>query len=67
MKRTIVQEGKKTVDGDTPPGAATPTTQEGDGDFSEKPQTVEVERRTTASDIEKGSNESEDRTVDVKH
>ena len=64
MKRTIVQEGKKTTDGETPSGAITPTTQEGDG---EPPQTVEEERRMTLSDIEKGSNESEDRTVDVRH
>jgi len=67
MKRTIVQEGKRTEDGETPPGAVTPATQEVDNEQSEKPRTVEEERRTTASDIEKGSHGSEDEAVDVKH
>jgi len=67
MKRTIVQEGKRTEDGETPSGAITPATQEVDNEQSEKPKTVEEERRTTASDLEKGSHESEGRTVDGKH
>ena len=67
MKRTIVQDGKKTEDGETPSGAITPATQEVDNELSEKPQTVQEERRTTASDLEKGSRESEDGIVDIKH
>ena len=67
MKRIIVQEGKRTEDGETPSGAITPATREVDNELSEKPQTVEEERRTTASDLEKGSHGDEDRTVDVKH
>jgi len=68
MKRTIVQEGKKTESGETPSsGAVTPTTQEVDNELSEKPQTVEEERRMSANDIEKRSHESEDGTVDGKH
>ena len=67
MKRTTVQDGKKTEDGETPSGAITPSTQEVDNELSEKPQTVEEERRTTASDLEKGSRESEDGTLDTKH
>ena len=67
MKRTIVQDGKKTEDGETPSGAITPVTQEADNELSEKPQTVKEERRATASDLEKGSRESEDWTVDMKN
>ena len=67
MKRTIVQEGKRTEDGETPSRAITPATQEVDNELSDNPQTVEQERRTIASDLEKGSNESEDGPVDVKH
>ena len=66
MKRTIVQDGKKTKDSQAPSGAITPTTQKVDNELSEKLQTVEEERRITASDFEKGSRESEDGTVDVK-
>ena len=60
MMRTIVQDGKKTKDRQAPSGAITPTTQKVDNELSEKLQTVEEERRITASDFEKGSRESED-------
>jgi len=62
MKRTIVKEGRRASDGGTPSGAATPDTQKaGSG-----PQTIEEERRGSTSDVEKGLNESEDGTVDVR-
>jgi len=63
IKRTIVQEGRKTSEGETPSGAATSATQEADDAAAEKPRTVEEERRTAASDLERGSNTSEDATV----
>lgn len=66
MKRTIVKEGRGTSDGETPSGAVTPVTQEADSKRSDNPQTVEEERRRSASDLEKGLNESEDETVDIK-
>jgi hypothetical protein len=67
LKRTIVQEGRKTSDGETPSGAFTPVTREASGQPSEDPQTVEEEkRRISASDLEKGLNEGEDATVDAK-
>ena len=66
MKRTIVKEGRRTSDGGTPSGAITPVSEEADSKVSENPQTVEEERRRSASDIEKGLNESEDGTMDVK-
>ena len=61
MKRTIVQEGRKTKteDGETPSGGVTPVAQEP----LEKLQTIGEERRTSAGDLEKGLNGSEDETV----
>lgn len=64
MKRTIVQEGRKTSEGETPSGAITPVTREASPP-SEKPRTIEEERKASASDIEKGF--SEDGTVDANH
>jgi len=64
MKRIVVQEGRRTSEGETPSGAVTPATQEADDAATEKPRTVEEEHRTAAGDLEKGSNESEDGTVE---
>jgi hypothetical protein len=64
MKRTIVQEGRRTGDGETPSGAATPVTQEASGQPSENPQTIEGERRI--SDPEKGFHESKCGILGVK-
>ena len=59
MKRTIVKEGKRNSDGETPP--VTPTTEEA----GSEPQTVE-EKRRPASDLEKGLDDGDDASVDVK-
>ena len=64
MKRTIVQEGRRTGDGETPSCAAMPVTQEASGHPSENPQTVEEKRRI--SDPEKGFYESKRGIVDGK-
>jgi len=65
MKRTIVQEGKKSSDGETSSGAVTPTTQVTSVAQSEDPQPIE-EKRRSANDIEKGLNESRGGSVDLK-
>ena len=62
MKRTIVKEGRRASDGGTPSGDATPVAQKA----GSEPQTIGEERRGSTSDLEKGLNESEDGTVDVK-
>lgn len=66
MKRTIVQEGRKNGEGGTPSGAVTPATQVAGRDPLDTPQTIEEERKRPVSDIEKGLNESEDGSEDVK-
>lgn len=66
IKRIIVKEGRRISDGGTPSGTATPVTQEASSGSPEKPQTIEEERRGSASDLEKGLNESEDGTKDGK-
>lgn len=66
MKRTIVQEGRKTSDGETPSGAVSLVTQEASSEPSGGQETVEEKRRTPVSDVEKGLNKSEEGTLDVK-
>ena len=66
MKRTIVKEGKKNSDGETPSDAVTPTTPAAGVEPSDTPETIEEERKRSVSDLEKGSNGSEDGTVGVK-
>lgn len=66
MKRTIVKEGRRTSAGEISSGAVTPTIQEVGSESSDKPQTIEEERRRSEIDPEKGTNGSEDGTVDVK-
>ena len=63
MKRTIVQEGRKTGEGETPSGVATPITQVASTQASEQP----VEEKRRIQDPERGLDESEGGTqVDVK-
>jgi len=61
MKRTIVKEGKRNSDGGISPDAATPTTQVA----SDESKTIE-EKRRSASDLEKGLDDGDDASVDVK-
>lgn len=65
MKRTIVQEGRKPANGETPSGVDTPTTPEAGNEPSGNPKIVEENRKRSASDLEKGLNGSEDE-ADVK-
>ena len=63
MQRINVKEGRRVSDSGTSSDTATPIAQEVG---SEEPQIVEEKRGRSASDLEKGLNESEDGSVDVK-
>ena len=66
MKRTIVKEGRGNNEGGTPSGAVTSTTQAASNDPEDTPQTIEETRKRSVSDLEKGLNESEYESADVK-
>lgn len=67
LKRVTVQGSRRFGNGKRLSGAVTPDTREPSSEPPEKPQTIEEGHSPTPRDLEKGSNGSEDGTVDVKY